>query len=147
MNSFQRTFVRYSSSDLPRSRHSEGPSRACPLWVRIKRSAGNPLTSPKSVLVTDSLCQGQEKRTMHNSEVQIGNSGQIPGRGRCRRSKCGQSGREATNKTRSCDFHPRAASLQGKTTAVETMDIRPASRRCRPLRFSKLPRLNAHCQV
>ncbi len=31
----------------------------------------------ESVLVEDSLCRGQERRTMRESEVQIGNSGLI----------------------------------------------------------------------
>ena len=40
-----------------------------------KTSCRNPTTSLGLALVTNSLCPGQAKRTMRETEVQIGNSG------------------------------------------------------------------------
>jgi len=40
-----------------------------------KQAVGIPLISRGLALVASSLCRGQEKRTMHEPEVQIGNSG------------------------------------------------------------------------
>ncbi len=39
-----------------------------------RRAVGTPLISLESALVGNSLCRGREKRTMRDSEVQIGNS-------------------------------------------------------------------------
>ena len=40
-----------------------------------KRAVGTPLISLGPALVANSLCPGQAKRTMRETEVQIGNSG------------------------------------------------------------------------
>jgi hypothetical protein len=61
---------------------------------------------------------------MRNSEVQIGNSGPISWRRAYRSSKCGQPVLEATHKTRSCNFHRRAAGLQG-VNAEFVLPLRP----------------------
>jgi hypothetical protein len=42
---------------------------------RAKRAVGTPLISLGSALAANSLCQGQEKHTIHEPEIQIGNSG------------------------------------------------------------------------
>jgi hypothetical protein len=42
---------------------------------RQKRAVGTPLSSLGPALVANSLCRWQEKRTMRESEVQIGNPG------------------------------------------------------------------------
>ena len=51
------------------------PRQQAGLVRRAKTSRRNPAISPGPALVANSLCRGQEKRMIRESDVQIGNSG------------------------------------------------------------------------
>ena len=58
-----------------------------------ERAVGTPLIALGPALVANSLCRGQEKRTMRESEVQIGNSGLLVSRSSTTKQMCDAAAR------------------------------------------------------
>ena len=54
---------------------AKNPRQLAGAHHKAKTSRRNPAISLGPALVANSLCRGQEKRTMRETEVQIGNSG------------------------------------------------------------------------